>query len=1051
MLLAALAAVCLIIGLNTQPRLYPIDFGQYEKLMGEAGLQYEAGDSSVQQYLSAVSVFEYTHFSWARMFTPNAYGSTVLGVAAVRLLTEPFGLPFSADSLAAVWSVLLVLAVYSLTRSTYSLIDTLALVPGVVLCLIFTDTNFCAMLRGLYPQGAAAVFTLLFAAAALRAFTTAKGRGLGCLLPVCVSGVLFLKSFSAAVIFIPLVLAVFVFVLVREYKNMTRALFFAALCSALLALGCISSVRYCLDDNDYFSNAAVYHSVFDALLVRSDDPKADLEYFGLDESYLADVGMTYYDVHDAYAHDPRDEQEAQKLFAALTPAKVAGYYLTHPARLAAVLGGIPEKFNGYDSTRNVAFGQSTTQDFYTKRADGGIIGWLRLLLPGTYFAFAALCGCAAVLGVVFALRKKRKRLLLVTLLAISAMLYIPFCIVFCGYDGFAQLRLYQVLEQDLLLMALAAGAAYMARRWSAWLNIYSDTPHISRVRRNTLGGQNAAFARFRAAVTSAFYRVSSSRRGVLLCVGALAALMVLYTEFKVPHAVCVNNGDFGRLMGNIGINWSSGNYFDTVSQSNRLAIEDYAFLEPFDWQRLTFLKPTFSHYYFASIIRLFTEPFGLAISSWQIALLMSAIGAGCILLITRDLFDRLGRWTLVAGAGLCVVFCSETYLVWYNSMYGEACMLLGILMCVACAVHLSVISNTGKARIVWLGLLAVSLHILCCAKSQMLVALPFALALLCVMFWRHRPYRYDRLFVYGLCGLALCAMLTLSSIGVYTSERGDNGISQRCSMWHTFFYGIFMISDDPIADMEALGIDTAMAPDIGKPVMFDKTDEYVYAPLSEEAQTAFYDHVSIGKSLVWYLTHPTKLLYMLDYASDTAHTLYTDYRIYAGQDYNVPHDQVDGFGWWQYSRDIFAPTGFLGNVLIYGSLLVWVYKRLRKKSKADAGTRLLMCTVLFVVFVGVFQFPLTILGNGFADNQKQMFMFITVHDMVVLLCGVLVLRALWNSDIPRVLRAAADVADDAGRFARRTASTLKGKISGGSGKTRVKTARIRTNDEKHIE
>ena len=63
-----------------------------------------------------------------------------------------------------------------------------------------------------------------------------------------------------------------------------------------------------------------------------------------------------------------------------------------------------------------------------------------------------------------------------------------------------------------------------------------------------------------------------------------------------------------------------------------------------------------------------------------------------------------------------------------------------------------------------------------------------------------------------------------------------------------------MISDDPIQDMKSLGIDTAMAPDIGKYVQFDDPSMYVYAPLSDEAQTAFYDHVSMLTVIKWYLT-----------------------------------------------------------------------------------------------------------------------------------------------------------------------------------------------------
>ena len=37
---------------------------------------------------------------------------------------------------------------------------------------------------------------------------------------------------------------------------------------------------------------------------------------------------------------------------------------------------------------------------------------------------------------------------------------------------------------------------------------------------------------------------------------------------------------------------------------------------------------------------------------------------------------------------------------------------------------------------------------------------------------------------------------------------------------------------------------------------------------------------------------------------------------------------------------------------------------------------------LFLILTGVLQYPLSVLGNGFADNQKQLFCFALCHDML---------------------------------------------------------------------
>ncbi len=63
---------------------------------------------------------------------------------------------------------------------------------------------------------------------------------------------------------------------------------------------------------------------------------------------------------------------------------------------------------------------------------------------------------------------------------------------------------------------------------------------------------------------------------------------------------------------------------------------------------------------------------------------------------------------------------------------------------------------------------------------------------------------------------------------------------------------------------------------------------------------------------------------------------------------------------------------------------------IRRIAKKGAGVReKLLCAIpLFLIVTGVLQFPLSVLGNGFADNQKQLFCFSLCHDF--LLAGVIV-------------------------------------------------------------
>lgn len=1036
LLLSVSAFACLLAGLLRSPRLYPIDYGQYQAILQQVGLAYTKEDagSDTLQYVRAVTEFAYAHFSWAKMFSPSSSGSLVYGVALVRLLTEPFGLGFSVDALAAFWVVLLVFAVYSLARSGYSLLGDAVLVPGGVLCLLFSDLNFCAMLRGLYPQGAAVVFTLLFLAAALRAFTTAKGTGVRCLLPLAVFGTLFLKAHSPLLVFLPVVMAVFLLALRREYAGMTKRLFSAGLCLAVFLTGLVPAVRAFAADPDFRSSAAAYHSVFGALLPASPDPEKDLAAFGLDKSYAADIGRSYYEPENTYAHDPRDESEAKKLFAAITPKKVLRFYLYHPQRLAAVMRNLPLPLNGYDDTRNIEEGEVTTSKFYTTRADGGPFALLRLLWPGRYGAFLLVCLICAAGALLAAVLKRRLWLLCAALGLLCAAGYLPLCAALCGYDGFAQLRLYQVFLQDLFFLFLIGAGIPAAGRASVWLTAFSDHPAEYRLPEAPDGAGRSIARTLGVKIDLLIFRLTDNRRRVVAATALAALSMTAFLEFRVPHAACVNNGDFGRMMSQLGITWTSENYFDSASQSNHQAIEQYAWSVPFDWRCLTPLKPTYSLYLFVSVIRLFSEPFGLPLNTWALSILMSAVAAGCIVLVTRDLYAVLKRWSLAAGLGLCAVLCSETYLVWYNGLFGESGIQIGLLMSIACAVHLALMPRKGKLRLLWFAGLMVSLGVLLCAKSQMLTALPASLFLLGVLLWLHRPYRIDSTILYGVAGAAMCAILCVSSVGVYNSDREEQSSTTKANLWHTYFYGIFMISDDPIGDMEKLGVDTAMAPDIGKPVRFDRDQDYVYAPLSEKAQTAFYDHVSMLTALEWYLTHPSKLWYMMERAAGQAHELYTGYRVYVGQDYSDTHDAVDGFGLWLYWRSVFAPTAFWGYLLFYGALLIAAVRRMLRRALASER-RALWGVVIFVAAVGVLQYPLTVLGNGFADNQKQMFPFILCHDLLVLLLLTFALCGLWRHSEADPLKLAATLKNYARSHYCNTGRHVRQKDLGRDGKS----------------
>ncbi|MBR4539975.1 MAG: hypothetical protein IKO52_14195 [Clostridia bacterium] len=991
------AAFCLTVGFAKYPRLYAIDFGQYEIILSQCGLTWTPEDLALGdlQYVRPLVTFSYTRFSWASLLSPNTGGSTVYAVALVRLFTAPFGLPFSIDALSFVWALLLALAAGLITGALHEKLPRAWMVPALILCLVYTDGNFCAIFRSLYPEAAAIAFSLLFIASALRAFFLDEDRRVRWLLPLAFLSILLLKSLSPMIVFLPPVLAVNGWLIYSCRKSLPRKILALVLTAAVLFGGVGSAIQLAGSDVDYFSNASLYESAFNALLREADDPEAILADWGLDESYLGDVGKSFYEPEESYVHNPRDKDEAEKLFSRLSSGKILSAYLSRPGLLIKALcaqelwGG-----KGFENTRNSTL-TPNEKGFSAARTEGGPLAFLWKILPlnwaGFFFIQLLLTGLWAAL----AIRKRRMAPGLIALFSLCSTLFLPFALILNGYAQSQQYMLCQTFLTVTLLTELLCLVIYSLPLAVQWFTRYMEEPYVVAVSPLTVRSAEGPSPSPLKTLKRWAEILSAHPFPFLLLTGLVCAAILTAVYLPSNHPASVNNGDYGRMMEQLDITWDSMTYFNTDSQAGHYAIEDYAYTSGFDFLKLTPLKPTYSLYWFAGLLRLLTEPLGLGFSTYLLAWLMGVIMLACVLQIVSDLFPLLGKWIAPAAALLILILFNETYLTWFNSLFGEGSILLGLLLSVMCAVHLCVMPRKKSwKRPAWLLGLFLSLNILITAKSQMVMALPGGALLFLTLCWYHRPYRYDLQAVQGLVALALCGVLAFSGLGVYQTDRTEDSVSQKHTMWQAYFYGIFMISDDPIGDMEALGVDTAMAPDIGKYVSFGDDIDYVYKPLSDEAQTGFYDHVSMLTIVKWYLTHPAKLWYMLDHAARESKSLYTGFRVYVGQDYSaLDHDDVNGWNLWPGWRSWLTPGSFLGYILHYGALLaLCIWYMLRKDCPL---WKRMLCTIpLFLMITGVLQFPLSVLGNGFADNQKQLFCFSLCHDFLLGGTLLLILRLL---------------------------------------------------------
>ena len=987
------AALSLWIGFTKKPLLYPVDYGQYERILKDVGLTWTAEDLARGnlQFDRPITTFDYVHFSWSHLFTPSAGGSLVYPAAILRLFTEPFGQKFSVDGLAVVYACLLFISFVLLTVGLRHIFPRCWFVPVIVLCLVFENGNFCSIFRGLYPEGAAILFTLMFAGVSCYVWSIKQKKQGYYVLLVVMTSFLMVKASTPLIVFLPFVIITDLVFIVRSIKMSEGSYLLPAAALLILITGTVSSVELAGSDLDYFSNASVYESVFNTLMPAADDPDILAIEFGLDKSYLEDVGKSYYLDGNSYAHDPRNPEEAEALFSKVKTTDVVWIYLLHPDLFASVIRNIPVSYERFfENPRNR---EKIENSSALSRSDGGIFSIVWQFLPHSYRLFSALACIFSVCFLVLSFSMKKKSLFLISLFMLSSIAYLPFCVMLNGYNISQQYVLYHTFLELILVIVFLFGLTALIPYAEFWISKYMDHPFALSQPEVMPVSISGLLNRFVSRFMKVLRFLCGDRWKVTLFTFILGGAMLLFVCLPADHPVSVNNGDYGRVIDHLDIMWSGDVYFDVAAQMGHKAIEEYNYVKPFDPLKLTPLKPTYTVYWFASVVRLLTEPFGRPFSTLILAWVMEIVSLICVLKIVWDLYPFLKKWTLAAAVVLCLLLFSETTLAWYNSLFGEGTIVLGLLMSLMCALHLCLIPQRGKGRILWLAGLTFSLYIMVGAKSQMLVTVPGAVILLAALAYYHRPYRYDLMTVYFLVVLCLCIVLAYSGFGVYRSERSGDSVSQKSNMWHAYFYGIFMISDDPIADMKELGVDTAMAPDIGKFVQFEDDSQYVYAPLSPEADAAFHQHVSLMTIIKWYLTHPDKLWFMLDYAARITRRLYTDFRVYNGQDYSDPaHDPVDGMNLWPGWRECWTPSAFIGYVLLYGVIFYLNIRTLLSK-KFSAEKKILCAIPLFLLITASIQFPISVLGNGFGDNQKQMFGFELSHDL--LMTGVLVLGARY--------------------------------------------------------
>lgn len=970
---ALLTMAALLWTLFAVPTVGAVADGSYVTTATAMALEYDAQRVDAQ---GRMETFAYTDTAYSTLLLGET-SSMGAAVALVRLCTHPFGLEFSTRYLAFVYAALIAWGAYLAVSGLMRRSRMLAMLAMVAYPMLMMHSSIVGYLNSLYAIGAAMAYLLLFVGALMHVLCQQKGKGWHHTLLVLVLGTLLLRSMVQMSALVPFVVLGVVATAIHSCPGKGWRLL-QVFCTVMVSIFCVVNVANTYaNDKTVSSTAADYLAVFQGYLPASEHPEETLDALGLPQDFLADSGRSYYEAEENFVHNPREEETAALLAETIGLSRRLSYCLTHPETIGNILENnkiaLQDAYSYYIINDAGQTHQPRLSPYAILETVFGRGGYQnnasRMLL------------CAVLLLVVLWLshRQAGSGLLCLTMAVgmLCGVVYLPLCVALTGGYDLTVMKAFLFLMGWMALMLMVGCAAMVIQCGMEWLRTAQGKLLLAPMP----AGQEAGFL-------LTLRRVSISRQMVVSLTAVACIALSCWQLLPEEHIAGVNNGDYGRMMEQIDLYWQEEQLRDTSTQMSSQVVEDYSYREPFHPERLTSLDPTYSLLFPSMVVRFITFFTGGGYSTQIQAFVLLALTIASLLLILHDLYPLLGKVTALLALLMTCMLLGENYIAWYNSLFGETMIPVGLMMTIACAVHLAMMERGSRKSWLWMLLLAISVRTLCCAKAQMALALPAGIVLLVAFAVYHRPQETKRMAAFLTMSAVLVGLVSWDAIGVY---RKNQGVSEEQTIWQSVFYGALMIADDPDAAMEELGIPPEMKADIGKHAYYDSRD-YVYAIGSQELREKFYDHVSTVSMVKYYLRHPKDLFRMMDRAAQESVQLSANFMTYTGMQYS-DNQPMYRFQVWRYIRGAFAGRAFWQYVLGYGAIVVaCTVLLIRKKTAPDE--KLLITLLLCVMFVGVMQYPLSVIGNGFADNNKQMYTFMLCHDLLLITCVTIAVRKL---------------------------------------------------------
>ena len=453
---------------------------------------------------------------------------------------------------------------------------------------------------------------------------------------------------------------------------------------------------------------------------------------------------------------------------------------------------------------------------------------------------------------------------------------------------------------------------------------------------------------------------------------AILGIILFYTLFMNPIVGKCDNGDFARMYGQSGLMDFAKNPKDLYDGSvHRIyKINWLCFILPWapNWVAGVLIAKI-SIFLYALFDITVSETFNISMQAFVYCVMYLT----AVFMILK--YKKMTKMMKIAsGIFITVFFTDINYIAYFNSFFGEAAVIVFMLLFIGTTLNLISKENPGKFDVVAFFICSGGFIL---AKTQELPLLVFMYLVYGAVYYYYKDKR--KITVIAVSIVTALSVLMFVSINDFTNMN---------NMYQAVFMGILRDSKNPEQDLEDLGLDKNLAylKDYGfyddtNPV--DRTGEYL--------KSNFYSKMSSVKVLKYYLTHPDRMWEKMNVSAEHAYDFheinkgnfekgqYPNNKIVNTVRYNLIK-KYPGI-----HRNIYIYLTFSA---IYFVICLWYLIKYKKKE-----TKILALMCIFLLASGSSQSILPIIGSGQADFGKHLFLLNLSYDVMI---GVAIVWFIYN-------------------------------------------------------